>query len=565
MNTKKLLAVSATIVAAMPLVATATQIKGDANAHVVMQEERTVLIYNTNGTFTVTEPGTIELLAVGGGGGGGASVIGSNKGGGGGGGGGVVHDESLSVSAGTYAVAIGSGGATGENGGNTTLSVDGSTLVTAYGGGAGAQYGNTDSQVGYAGRDGGSGGGSSRGWTTSQLMAPGRAIHAAQGNLGHDGGQGTHPYGVGGGGGAGEAGGDGNGSAPGKGGDGVEIAILAPGFWYGGGGAGYNAYTAVAGGKGGGAQNGGGDIGRIGENGLGGGGCGGYRGGSGTLLVAFTPSGEIDPGFFEGDGGDDAFKVKTATGKDEVRVFQESGTLTLTGRGTVEVLAVGGGGGGGTLSEGGAGGGGAGGFVHYTNLPVMAGTYVIEVGGGGAVGANGGVTRGLGVVAYGGGAGGKAGGQVGQDGASGGGASHSFSGINTTTNLGGRATKSAYANSGHDGYQSVHPYLPGGGGGAGGIGAAPSGDHPGSGGDGLSCSITGSTVWYAGGGAGYRTGAVVASPGGLGGGGSLGNNGVTNPGEPNTGGGGCGGSVGGSGVFIVRYHLKPLATMLFIK
>ena len=566
MNTKKLLAVSATIVAAMPLVATATQIKGDANAHVVMQEERTVLIYNTNGTFTVTEPGTIELLAVGGGGGGGASVIGSNKGGGGGGGGGVVHDESLSVSAGTYAVAIGSGGATGENGGNTTLSVDGSTLVTAYGGGAGAQYGNTDSHVGYAGRDGGSGGGSSRGWTDSQLMDPGRAIHAAQGNLGHDGGQGRHPYGVGGGGGAGEAGGEGNGSGPGKGGDGVEIAILASGFWYGGGGAGYNAFTAAKGGKGGGAQNGGGDTGRIGENGLGGGGCGGYRGGSGTLLVAFTPSGDVDSGFFEGDGGDDEFTVKTATGKDEVRVFQQSGTLTLTGRGTVEVLAVGGGGGGGTRSEsGGAGGGGAGGFVHYTNLPVMAGTYEIEVGGGGAVGANGGVTRGLGVVAYGGGAGGKAGGQIGQDGASGGGASHSFSDINTTTNVGGRATMSAYANSGHDGYQSVHPYLPGGGGGAGGIGAAPSGDHPGSGGDGLSCSITGSTVWYAGGGAGYRTGAAVASPGGLGGGGSLENNGVTNPGEPNTGGGGCGGSAGGSGIFIVRYHLKPLATVMYVR
>ena len=545
--------------------AATAQIVPDGNAQVVMQDGRTVLIYNTNGTFTVTEPGTVEILAVGGGGGGGASVIGSNKGGGGGGGGGVYTNSYFGVSAGTYTVVIGSGGAAGENGGNTTLSVNSSMLVTAYGGGAGAQYGNPDSHVGYAGRDGGSGGGSSRGWTDSQLMAPGRAIYTVQGNLGHDGGQGTHPYGVGGGGGAGEAGGEGNGSAPGKGGDGVEIAILAPGFWYGGGGAGYNAFTAAAGGKGGGAKNSGGDTGRLGENGLGGGGCGGYRGGSGTLILAFTPSMTADSGFFEGEGGNEVIEIRDDSVRDEVRVFQQSGTLTLTGRGTVEVLAVGGGGGGGTLSEGGAGGGGAGGFVHYTDMAVSPGTYEIEIGAGGAVGSNGGVTRGLGVVAYGGGAGGKAGGQVGQDGASGGGASHSFSDINTTTNVGGRATKSAYANSGHDGYQSIHPWLPGGGGGAGGSGAAPSGEHPGSGGDGLSCSITGSTIWYAGGGAGYRTGAAVASPGGHGGGGSLENNGVTNPGEPNTGGGGCGGSAGGSGIFIVRYHLKPLATVMYMR
>ncbi len=227
-NRNRTIAAVFTAVAMLALGAQATQIEADGNAQIVMQENRTVLIYNTNGTFTVTEPGTVEILAVGGGGGGGASVIGSNKGGGGGGGGGVVHDASFAISAGTYAVAIGSGGAAGENGGNTTLSVNSSMLVTAYGGGAGAQYGNPDSHVGYAGRDGGSGGGSSRGWTDSQLMAPGRAIYTVQGNLGHDGGQGTHPYGVGGGGGAGEAGGEGNGSAPGKGGDGVEIAILAP-------------------------------------------------------------------------------------------------------------------------------------------------------------------------------------------------------------------------------------------------------------------------------------------------------------------------------------------------
>ena len=530
-----------------------------------------VLIYNTNGTFTVTEPGTIELLAVGGGGGGGGNNITSNnpnRGGGGGGGGGVYTNSSFGVSAGTYTVVIGAGGGAGQdgvarapNGGNTTLSLgSGSALVTAYGGGGGGQ------SFGYSGSSGASGGGSSRSWVDTDYKNPGEAIYcdAPNYNLGHSGGQGRHPFGSGGGGGAGEAGSDGT-DSPGKGGDGVEIPILASGMYYGGGGAGYRVGYTVAGGKGG-----GGTVGQPGENGKGGGGSGGQRGGSGTLVLAFTPSATVDSGFFEGEGGNEVIEIRDDSVRDEVRVFRQSGTLTLTGRGTVEVLAVGGGGGGGTLSEGGAGGGGAGGFVHYTDMAVSSGTYEIEIGAGGAVGSNGGVTRGLGVVAYGGGAGGKAGGQVGQDGASGGGASHSFSDINTTTNIGGRATKSAYANSGHDGYLSVHPWIPGGGGGAGGDAKAPqalNAEHAptSGGGDGLPCSITGTEVYYAGGGAGYRTGAAIATPGGQGGGGSLGNNSTTNPGEDGKGGGGCGGSKGGSGIFIVRYHLKPLATVMYMR
>ena len=62
----------AALAAALPLAATATQIERDANAGVILQDGRTVLIYETNGTFTVTEPGTVELLAVGGGAGGAA-------------------------------------------------------------------------------------------------------------------------------------------------------------------------------------------------------------------------------------------------------------------------------------------------------------------------------------------------------------------------------------------------------------------------------------------------------------------------------------------------------------
>ena len=69
---------------------------------------------------------------------------------------------------------------------------------------------------------------------------------------------------------------------------------------------------------------------------------------------------------------------------DTVLVFTNSGTLAVTGSGTVELLAVGGGGGGGmrhssNANYGGAGGGG-GGVAHFQTLPVTAGTYDITVG-----------------------------------------------------------------------------------------------------------------------------------------------------------------------------------------
>jgi hypothetical protein len=60
---------------------------------------------------------------------------------------------------------------------------------------------------------------------------------------------------------------------------------------------------------------------------------------------------------------------------------------------------------------------------------------------------------------------------------------------------------------------------------------------------GLSSDISGSTQWYAGGGAGENAGTGTSS-----GGGSFGSSGVAN-----TGGGGSGTSTGGSGIVIVRY------------
>lgn len=113
-----------------------------------------------------------------------------------------------------------------------------------------------------------------------------------------------------------------------------------------------------------------------------------------------------------------------------------------------------------------------------------------------------------------------------------------------------------------------------GGGGGGGVGGSNGGtgytypDHPttgwpvrmpGAGGNGIYTDITGSNVYYAGGGAGssnwYTIGAPAGTRGGGGGGSSHYNAGN---GEANTGGGGgqaycCAAGAGGSGIVIIRY------------
>ena len=239
------------------------------------------------------------------------------------------------------------------------------------------------------------------------------------------------------------------------------------------------------------------------------------------------------------------------------------------------VLVVGGGGGG--ASRGGGGGGG-GGVVTSTNYSFTPGTvYTATVGGGGAGGAgdcNAGV-QGTNssftavTTAVGGGGGGTVNGgnfQYATSGGSGGGGSD---GENGMTNAGGAGTSGqGYAGgSGHQG----GPYGGGGGGGAGAVG----GNNPGSGsvgangGDGTQSSITGSAVYYAGGGSAgvYNSGAGSGGTPGQGGGGtggsttSSGTNGT--PGSTNTGGGGGGGGIstntglgtnggnGGSGVIIL--------------
>ena len=240
-----------------------------------------------------------------------------------------------------------------------------------------------------------------------------------------------------------------------------------------------------------------------------------------------------------------------------------TGVLPVANGGTVSYtatyLVVGGGGqGGGGSNQSEGGGGGAGGFVTGT-MPLFKGAvYSAVVGSGGtgstgstAPGNNGGNSSFDQIFAYGGGGGGSRNTDAyrGQMGGSGGGGGQrddvypNFGfGIPGQGNYGGSGANSGTASGG------------GGGGGAGGVGQdSPGITTGGNGGVGLASSITGSSVYYAGGGGGSGT-----STGGTGGngGGAAGVTGATgNNGTANTGGGGGGagttGGNGGSGVVII--------------
>ena len=398
-------------------------------------------------------------------------------------------------------------------------------------------------------------------------------MYVGQGNAG--GASAANRFGCGGGGGAGSVGGEGDGGAPGAGGYGIACDIVGTNVWYGGGGAGFRKGQSIAGGVGGGGScvktSSSDSTPGAGADGLGGGGCGGANGGCGVVIVSFALDDELaDTADFTLRGGDSMIPMLDGT----VHVFTNSGTLTVTGAGTVEILAVGGGGGGGgkntsNTNYGGAGGGG-GGVAHFASLPVTAGTYSIVVGEGGEVDANGGDTKALGVTAFGGGAGARYDsrnmeyspepydGTPGKDGASGGGACrapYNPGAEYASTLAGGKAIYALYGNAGNAGGMSSHQYGPGGGGGAGAPGGNSNGSTPGSGGDGLPFSITGREVYYGGGGAGARYNAAYPSvTGGLGGGGAIGEAGVDG-----LGGGGSGGNKGGSGIVIIRYNKKNYA------
>ena len=277
----------------------------------------------------------------------------------------------------------------------------------------------------------------------------------------------------------------------------------------------------------------------------------------------------------------------TTSGSYRIHTFTSSGNFVNTISSlSVQYLVIAGGGGGG-VANGGGGGGGAGGYRINTGemsgrrssseaaMTINTGTFPVVVGAGGAGNVHGGSSGSRGdagtnssfnsIVSNGGGYGGGDASRPGGGGGSGGAASRNNQSRGAGTagqgGDGGRAASSGSQNSG------------GGGGGAGEL-LGPDGveNHTGGrGANGLSSSITGSSVGRAGGGGGgsetpvNSSGGSASSGGGLGGcAGSIGR--APTAGTANTGGGGGGsgdynsggnhnGKAGGSGIVIIRYQV----------
>ena len=259
-------------------------------------------VFKTNDNFITNFSTSIDVLAIAGGGGGGQS---------GGGAGGLIVSDAKSISAGTYPMVIGTGGAAGVAGLNTTCFGH-----TANGGGRGGLNNDT------AGGSGGSGGGSGRDYGTAGSATQGSgAGFTGYGFNGGNASQSGHG-GAGGGGGAGAAGsngsGNGNQSAEvgGAGGAGhngkattlAAIASVMPSDWQtatasgriaGGGGTAGNSGSALAGGSGAGGAGGGGRgfnptvngfYGDPGINHTGGGGGSSRQGGDGLVVIRYLRS-----------------------------------------------------------------------------------------------------------------------------------------------------------------------------------------------------------------------------------------------------------------------------------
>lgn len=230
----------------------------------------------------------------------------------------------------------------------------------------------------------------------------------------------------------------------------------------------------------------------------------------------------------------------------------------------INFLVVAGGGGGGSTI---AGGGGAGGLITESATLSSGTAYTITVGAGGAGDASGisytGSFNGSNslistiATAIGGGGGGSYSGtgqglpKAGGSGGGSAGGQTASAGVGTT----GQGNAGGLSNNNTNGG--------GGGGGASAVGAAGSSSAGGSGGAGITSSISGTALSYAGGGGGGgRSGTASAGSGGTGGGGAGRANAVGTAGTTNSGGGGGGGGFdgtyynggnGGSGIVIIAY------------
>lgn len=251
----------------------------------------------------------------------------------------------------------------------------------------------------------------------------------------------------------------------------------------------------------------------------------------------------------------------TYSGGYTIHTFTSNGTFVANGSGNVEVLVVGGGGGGGYF-----GGGGAGGYISQSNFALTRGNKAVTVGSGGAgawVGNDGSNSVFDTLTASGGGGGGNAN-VSGRPGGSGGGGVLVGSG----TGVSGQG----YAGGTGVWVGPSGPYGGGGGGGASQVGATTANNNGGNGGTGIANSITGTSIYYAGGGGGGGSGQLggLGGSGGNGGGGNGARSEVSHgtAGTNGLGGGGGGGGYfsgvtvgynGGSGIVIIRYPTSYVA------
>ena len=251
-------------------------------------------------TFTVPSGGIkCDILIVGGGGGGGNAIYWSSHEPGGGGAGGVVYMVNKTLSAGTYKINVGNGGAGNTNGNDSTITDNNNNNITfdnilliGKGGGKGATT-NTST-----GGDGGSGGGGGHNRTNGGTATQGNTFwngttYIAGGN------NGARPGGASSGGGGGGAGEAGNTDGGGYGGDGVQVSITGTNTFYAGGGNAYYNTSTIRSDGGGGTLNGTGSQ----QNGgsalpnTGSGGSGSYTssssttggsGGSGIVIIRYS-------------------------------------------------------------------------------------------------------------------------------------------------------------------------------------------------------------------------------------------------------------------------------------
>lgn len=266
--------------------------------------------FNNTGSdsFTVTNPGTCDILVVGAGGGGGGVI------GGGGGGGAFIYLPGVELDTGTYIVTVGTGGL-GGNGWNAPKQYGDSGTDSSFadfvakGGGGGAPHGGNGGA--WSTSSGGCGGGGAS-WAGSQFggigSANGQKYYGGAKGPGCPGGSCFSNFG-------GHAGAGGGGAkTKGKdvtanyrsspGGDGFYSTISGTAVAYAGGGGGGNRSPGTAGLAGiGGAGNGTGTTTTAGDgaaNTGGGGGGGGYNGSSGSRIGGNGGPGVVIVRYFTG-------------------------------------------------------------------------------------------------------------------------------------------------------------------------------------------------------------------------------------------------------------------------